>query len=186
LVGFVYGQGYKTVGIGAFESAPIDAGGATIWEALKWTTDGIYGRRIEGDEIDIAALWHFDDLHGNVALDAGPNGNDGAMSLSGLGETGQFDSAFYFNGSDTAVSVPDSPSLEPAAFTIEAWIKPETIRNRGIVSKAAGGAGYDLYTDASGLLTFELAGNECKDGLPLRVGSWAHLADTYDWTTMRL
>ena len=112
------------------------------------------------------------------------------------GEAGQ---AFYFDGSTAYVDVPDSPSLElTSQITIEAWINPLAISGgQNIVDKINAGIGLNGYQ--LGLISnnqqlvgqFNSPGMSwpsefVKASIPVNLGTWNHVAWTYNQSAMIL
>ncbi|GEM_PF-3458348 len=76
---------------------------------------------------NVVALWHFDEGYGNVLHDASPYHNDGMIHNAEWVE-GKIGQALYFNGTNSYVALPNSSSLKLRdEFTLEAWIKPDTL-----------------------------------------------------------
>jgi hypothetical protein len=69
------------------------------------------------------SAWHMDETSGTTMVDS-VGGNNGMLSDVTLGEPGIAGTAYGFNGQDSIVTVPDSPSLDPGnadfSFTISA------------------------------------------------------------------
>jgi hypothetical protein len=63
------------------------------------------------------AVWHFDETSGIVAVDATGNGHNGSLSNVVIGKPGYTglagDHAYYFNGINAKVVVPNVSSLRP-------------------------------------------------------------------------
>ena len=128
------------------------------------------------------------------ASDASGNGHDGTLvdgaSFSGAGK---FEGALLLDGSGDAVSVADADDLDFGSsdpMTITAWFKlSESRAVYHIVGKRVGcGAGlpgmnYQLAHDASGALQFNssgVGGGGVDTGLSAAVGTFTHIAATYD------
>lgn len=130
------------------------------------------------------------------ADDAVGNNNGTAVATTyGPGVVGR---AFQFDGGGY-VRVPNAPSLDPAAITVEAWVKSSAEgtkaqgRYRYLVAKGIDpeAASYALYTGHSGgLFFFVYDGTHSvasPDGGPgIWDGEWHHVAGTFDGTNVRL
>ena len=106
---------------------------------------------------------------------------------------GKFGKGLYFNGKSSWVTVPDRASLDlTGRMTLEAWVKPQAgSGKRTILAKLgrgstayalnaathAGGAGGDAGIGGRKSVT-------APADLPL--GTWTHIALTYDGSTLRL
>ncbi|MGA2241282.1 MAG: LamG-like jellyroll fold domain-containing protein [Verrucomicrobiota bacterium] len=108
------------------------------------------------------------------------------------GEVGQ---AFAFNGTNSYVSIPDSPSLDSftTSITIETWIKFNQLTVdmnwEGIVAK--GNSSWRLQATAgTNTVTFSATGVSPQGDLygsrNVRDGQWHHVAGVYDGTNMYL
>lgn len=153
----------------------------------------------------MAAHWPLDEGSGQVARDVSGHGLDGRLGASPRADGGDPDwvagrigpAALTFLGGGRSVFVADSPLLEPAQVTAEAWV-----RRAGspgpfayVLSKGAStciAASYAIYSGFSGGLTFYV-----YDGSSYRLssrdagrsvwdGEWHHVAGTYDGSLVRL
>jgi hypothetical protein len=130
------------------------------------------------------------------ADDAVGNNNGKVYSASyGPGKVGR---AFQFDGAGF-VRVPGAPSLDPAAITVEAWVKSsgEMITAMGVyrylVAKGVDpdAASYALYTGHSGGLFFFVYDGthwvpSSDAGRRIWDGNWHHVAGTFDGASVRL
>ncbi len=108
--------------------------------------------------------------------------------------TGKFNGALSFNGTNASVTVPDSATLDlTTGMTLEAWVRPAVAGGwrTAIAKDQPGNLAYGLYTNTNG--TFP--GGEISVGgtqrsmngtSTLPVGSWSHVAATYDGATLRI
>ena len=66
----------------------------------------------------LVAQWHMDETSGTTMVDSSGAGNNGVLTDVALGQPGFSGGAYGFNGVDSSVTVPDSPSLDPGADDI--------------------------------------------------------------------
>jgi hypothetical protein len=134
------------------------------------------------------------------------NANDSAGSnhgslAGGVGFTAGIEGqAFYFNGIDGSVNVPDSPSLNPGSeLTVAFWMKadpdnPMTSCCQGLVTTdfwaVETSGGYHPRVGANFFAIAPGGWNHSSDvnggGAPLAPGSWYHVAGVYDGTGLQL
>ena len=123
--------------------------------------------------------------------------NHGTLSGGASFTNGMVGQAFSFDGVNGTVVVPDSASLRLTnQITIEAWINPLTTNgDQGIVSKiggVGGNNGYQLLLQNNVLAgLFNSPGQPwpswlIQSPLPLTLGTWNHVAWTYDQSDMKL
>ena len=141
----------------------------------------------------VVAAYGFED--GVVATDASGNGNNGVISGAAWTPAGRLGGALSFDGIDDRVTVPDAASLDlTSGMTLEAWVQPTAAAAndwRTVILKEAGNdLAYALYASGpagppEGYVTGGgTTGVTGSDSLPL--GTWTHLALTYDGTALRL
>jgi hypothetical protein len=121
--------------------------------------------------------------------------NDGTIEGATRSEHGRYGAALEFPN-EGCVSIPSSEALELGEeFTIEAWVRPESLETGPIIYKEAEGFySYDLdigignYGRAEAEITPE--GGEEHEGVvspsSLETHVWTHLAATYDGAHIRL
>lgn len=140
------------------------------------------------------AWWQLDESSGRYASDATGNGHTGTLShliplLNWV--AGILLGALNFPGGDYVDCGTSYPSSGP--ITVSAWVRPSSIgMDRQIVSKGFDGlkTQWELKTtSASGRVSFRhwapgAVGVESVQ--TLSVGTWTHLAGTYDGTTWRI
>lgn len=135
--------------------------------------------------------WEFDEDSGTVAQDSSGNGNDGVIHTATWTD-GIIGKALHFNGVDSWVEVPNSPTLTGLSqITVEAWIQEDSIPSRpnGIISKCDGcapptNAEYFLGTVDNGRVFFETDHgtaifSDQTTPLITEVGRWYHVAGTW-------
>ena len=97
------------------------------------------------------AAYGFDAGSGTTAADQSGNGNTGTIANATWATNGRFGKALYFNGTNAAVTVPDSSSLDlTSGMTLEGWVNP----NAGgdfrtmVVKERPGDLVYGLYSSS--------------------------------------
>jgi hypothetical protein len=136
---------------------------------------------------DAIGLWLFDEGAGDAAKDSSGNNNNGEITNGKWGD-GKFEGALEFEG-DGYVEILSSESLESPKdeITIMAWINPTDNNNKGIVYKGpfAGGDGdWDIHLSAGRTFQFRWnSGASRVVGTLVEIGSWTHVAATYDGKT---
>ncbi len=140
---------------------------------------------LDGDARDAVGA-HHGNIGGGVVF-----GAEGAAAHTGT--------AAEFNGSSATITVPHSPALNPASFTLCLWASADSTSGyaSAVTSRDDDGSsvsGYILYNDSAGRWNFWTGGGGAPGtwpqlpGPPVQVGSWTHLALQYDAAsqTMRL
>ena len=123
----------------------------------------------------------------------GNNHGTAVATTYGPGVVGR---AFQFDG-EGYVRIPDAPSLDSPAITVEAWVKGTTAQGvyRYLVAKgvhADEAASYGLYTGCTGGLFFYVydrthaAAVSPDAGPAIWDGKWHHVAGTFDGASVRL
>jgi hypothetical protein len=118
--------------------------------------------------------------------------SDAGRSWTSLLAPLQSTSAIRFDGQNDYISIPDNTSLPSGnnAYTLEAWIKPDAMGDRGIV-------GWGPWGTPSAVNALRLMGNGSirhywwGNDLDVQVGnladgSWHHVAATFDGTTRKV
>jgi hypothetical protein len=181
--GLTCGTGY-TLALEAY-----DAAGNASYRPEATTTSSTSACPTGG----LVGAWSFDEASGSSAGDASGQGNAGTVS-GAQRVAGRYGGALAFDGIDDLVTVADSASLDlRTAMTVEAWVKPTTLGSswRAIAIKEQPSqlayalyAGNDAARPSGHIYTngdWSLAG---PSSLP--VGSWTHVATTWDGQTARL
>lgn len=122
-------------------------------------------------------------------------GNNG-LTVGGVDfAQGMVGQAFNFNGVDSYVQVPNSPALESANISVEAWVKGTNVPAYAhILAKGDNGnllPSYSLETNSFGGLTFDVSNGTTyttsQDAGPaIWDGNWHHVVGTYDGASVRL
>jgi O-glycosyl hydrolase len=143
----------------------------------------------------LVAAYGFNEGAGTTTADASANGLTGTLSNASWSTAGRYGGALSFNGSNAWVTVADNNLLDLAsAMTLEAWVKPAALSGwkTALIKERPGGLAYSLY--ASDDTSRPPAGYINRNGTDVSVlgttaltlNAWAHLAVTYDASTLRL
>jgi hypothetical protein len=140
----------------------------------------------------VVAAYGFDEPSGTTASD-GVNGHHGTVTGATRVPTGRYGGALSFDGIDDWVSIPHDPALNlSAGMTIEAWVKPSALTSwRGVVMKEEASAlPYALYAssaaDTPAASVFTTSAVNASGPPALGLGTWTHLAMTWDGSVLRL
>jgi len=146
---------------------------------------------------NLGAFWHLDESSGTTAVDTSGNANNGTVNGAAR-IAGRFGRSLHFDGNDN-VLIPRSPTIEPAAVTVEGWVRGTSTPGlyKHIVSVGANScevASYGLYTGIGGGVSFYVSGGSSAQlavspaAAPASIwdGAWHHVAGTYDGTAVRL
>ena len=141
----------------------------------------------------LVAAYAFDEGTGTSVTDASGNNNTGSVVGATWTPSGKSGNALSFNGTSSRVDIPNSASLQlTTGMTLEAWVNPTTVTQkwRDVIYK--GNDNYYLAATSSsagkpaGAATVGGANTKALGAGPLTVGTWTHLAATYDGTAVRL
>ena len=152
----------------------------------------------------LVLYFSFDEPPKNgVVRDESGTGNDGRAVNARWTAQGRRGGALQFDRTNSYVTVPNRPSLNPAQITIAAWIKTSysggvwcRIFDKSFDKGFALSDGGDVQQyHAKGQLDWEIGGSSGDskavreiNSRPLRIddGRWHHVAGTYDGTVQRL
>jgi len=142
----------------------------------------------------LVAAYGFNSGSGSTVTDASGNGNSGTLTGGSWSTSGKYGNALSFDGTSSWVTVPSSAALNlTTRMTVEAWVKPASSSGwRTVLMKERpGGMSYGLYGFDDSARPPAVYGHVSSDtaasgtaALPL--GSWSHLAGTYDGSTLRI
>jgi RHS repeat-associated protein len=147
-------------------------------------------------------FWPLGETSGNVATDLTQtyNGQEfGSYTQGDVGPAVRFpDKALNLSGTNAYVRLDHTTLLEPAAVTVEAWLKPSSVPVNDtiiLISPQSGNGenstnGYDLVLGGSnsggnGRVTFN-AGTGVTTATALPLGVWSYVVATSDGTTIRI
>ena len=109
---------------------------------------------------------------------------------NGRGRAGEIGLAAKFDGTDDLVTVAAESRLNPASFTVGAWIKPAgtMATEQRLVSKGTGtSVNYRLSIDANSLTPrLTTCGSYVTSTVPLVDGQWNQVLGTYDGQKLRI
>jgi len=135
------------------------------------------------------AYWKIDEGSGDFVEDSSSYGNHGTVENAvWVTDAMTGGAALEFNGQNSRVVVPDSPSLHPATgnITIGAWIKvfsdPKGWPNAGSIVHKQGA--YQWAVNANGALWLGVWGSRLESigsyDFTDHLNEWHHVATTYD------
>ena len=140
----------------------------------------------------LVAAYAFDEASGTTVSDASGSGNTGTTANT-TWVAGKNGGALSFNGTSSRVTIPDATGLRlTTAMTLEAWVDKTGTNSgwRDVIYK--GNDNYYLSANstpnnvpAGGAIIGGSYG-EAYGTATLATNTWAHLALTYDGTTVRL
>jgi len=147
---------------------------------------------VEVHNTGVVAAFGFDEASGATATDA-IDGHNGTVSGATRVTAGRFGGALSFDGVDDWVTVPHDPALNlSAGMTIEAWVAPTVLTNwRAVVTKEQTSAlPYALYANNASstpaATVFTTSALTAAAAPALTLGTWTHLAMTWDGSVERL
>jgi hypothetical protein len=144
----------------------------------------------------LAGDWPFD----GTASDRSRNANNGVThGVTATTNRAGADSAFYFDGSGTYVSIADSSSLDPTNMSLAFWFRLDSSATaREFVNKMGAEGTRSLsfgseYSGSDRKIRFRICTDgwlgtltDCASASTIATGTWYHFAGTYDGTAMRV
>ncbi|GAA3607846.1 LamG-like jellyroll fold domain-containing protein [Microlunatus ginsengisoli] len=143
----------------------------------------------------LVGAWSFDEGTGSTAFDGSGQGNSGTVNGPTWTAAGKYGGALTFDGVNDRVDIPDRASLDLTTnLTLSAWVRPTTLRSwsQAVLKENGNGLSYALYATGetgnrpNGSLSIGGADRYIDATAGLSANTWAHLALTYDGSTMRL
>ncbi|MCA9135262.1 MAG: right-handed parallel beta-helix repeat-containing protein, partial [Planctomycetales bacterium] len=142
------------------------------------------------------AHWTLGETSGTTAVDRIGGYNGTLIDSPELGNEGVFgpgrDAAMTFDGASGYVSVPDAPALNPATFSVSAWVYAGSGISTydSVVTKMTGtgfndGFGIYYYSGDLNFFVNQYDLNNDAQG-PITLNRWTHIAATFDGDTARL
>jgi hypothetical protein len=147
--------------------------------------------------VGLVAAYGFEETGGLTVDDASPHGNRGTITGATRTASGRYGRALSFDGVDDVVTIADAVTLDlSTAMTIQAWVRPAALTGAGsvLVKEAADTvANYALYAShdlplptASIAVEGTAGGALAAAATPLPLGTWTHLAATFDGLALRV
>ncbi|HVS81721.1 MAG TPA: LamG-like jellyroll fold domain-containing protein [Pyrinomonadaceae bacterium] len=115
-------------------------------------------------------------------------GHNGTLNGGVTFAPGKVDRAFSLNGTNQWVEAPDSPSLRPAALTLDAWINTsDPSATQGIIAKPLATGNWNSYsmTLSNGVLDFQVNNRTASTygdwqvNFAASANTWYHVAATW-------
>ncbi|MCJ8014443.1 LamG domain-containing protein [Paenibacillus sp. KQZ6P-2] len=133
-------------------------------------------------KIDLAAHWKFDEGSGTVTSDSSGNSKTGTLNGGTAWVSGQVGNALSFNGTNSFVDIPDA--LNPTAYTVSLWVKPEaaTAQNIWVRTDSSGASrsfSHQLRINSSGKFEAYMYDGALKTvtgTTTVQAGTWYHIA----------
>jgi chitodextrinase len=140
------------------------------------------------------ASYGFDAGSGSTLRDDSGHSNAGTITNAAWASNGKFGGALSFNGTNSLVTVADSPSLDlTSAMTVEGWVNPTTLGvdwRTVVVKEQPTQLAYALYAHEGGPGPggHAYVGSDTSAGTSSTIptGAWTYLATTYDGSTITL
>jgi RHS repeat-associated protein len=137
----------------------------------------------------LVGAYSFDQGSGTTLADASGAANSGTIAGAAWSATGRFGKALDFDGVNDNVTVPESSTLNVGnRFTIEAWIRLDTLPAAAAPIYYETTNGLVLYVGSGGRLALRKSGiaDIAISTVPLSTGTWQHVIATKDGTTTKL
>ncbi len=147
---------------------------------------------------ELAGYWKLDDGAGTTARDSSGKGNHGTFVGTPQWVAGYYRGALQFNGQDSYVEIPTSPSLEiRSKVTVAAWVKWTDAGDTWLCILANGQQNgpwenYGLFVNRSSrfaYFTLSLNDMHTPNQAPnntIEAGRWQHLCGTWDGAAARI
>jgi len=178
---------------GSYTSQVFDVGEESGWDNISWISPKIGelpdNKQIEtygANMTDNLLLMHLDESSGTI-VDSSGEGNDGTYNGELWLETGKFDTALSFDGTNDFIDTTLTDNLSSGPFSVFVWIKNVPAGNSFVVSQAQQLSPYVgdwVLGNENGGLWFR---NQTIDGNNITSdGGWHHSGFVFNGTTADL
>ncbi len=172
-------------GINGDDGVSLAAGSYSLSVSSVGAASGAYGFQV----LDVAAapVATLGDVQTGTLGDSGLAGSAVHTAPGAPLVDSAVSRALSFDEAMVVATVPASPVLTPASVTVETWLKLDDNASgqMDIVRQGSPGSGYGLLIGYDGKLQFQAGGGTVETTAPL-LGTWTHIAGTYDGATLRL
>lgn len=164
-----------------------NAGNTTLSAAVTVTVNN-------STSAGLVASFGFNEGTGSVVADGAGGDNNGTISNALWSTAGRYGNALSFDGSGDWVTVSDAANLDLTnGMTLEAWVRPGSLSGwtTALLKENGSTLSYALYaSDNTGQPPagyIQLGGDQSVRGSSaLALGTWVHLATTFDGSFLRL
>ncbi len=131
------------------------------------------------------AHWALDEGAGPTAFDSSGNGRNAALTGGPAWIAGVKDGALDFDGANDAASTGSSFLSDRGAFTLAAWIRPQTYGDRiGLVGQNDA-IEFGLISPGT-VQVWTPGGGQVTTAYPFPLGTWHHIATSGDGSALRV
>jgi len=153
-----------------------------MWTVLTWCVALAAVSRAEG----LVAEYRFDTVIDGRTDDSSGKGNNAQVHGAVPCRT-RFGNGLVFDGQDDYVDCGAGNSLDlRRRVSIECWVRPDVIPGAEVGVAGKGIESYGLTHNRDGQCRWYISGGGNVTKATLGVGSWNHVAGTYDGSTSRL
>jgi glucose/arabinose dehydrogenase/PKD repeat protein len=194
LVGFRYLVDVPTPQGGNVFSSWSDGGARSHTITVPAANQTVTARFTPAPVSGLVAAYGFNEGAGTTLTDVSGHGHPGTLAGPTWSASGRNGGALTFDGVNDVVSIADHNELDLTnGMTLEAWVKPSALGTawRTVIFKEqAAHMTYALYANTStsrpAAQAYVGGQRDARGTSALATGAWAHLAGTYDGTTLRL
>ncbi len=193
-----------------YTATAVDAGkniGIALWGSWLAFVDDVTLESLSNIEDGLISVWSLDENGGDTTADSFGTNHGSLLAGQGGGvvpaweASGKFGSALDFDGVSSYVDCGGDASLKPASVSVSAWVKFDSYPYYGQVAGMAfdenlSESGYSLICDdnfigggdsiSAWVTGADGDGNYFIASVAPPVGSWHHIALTYDGTTSKI